>query len=137
MQFQDVSGKAISGSSIQRDSKLKKFRQFQARKFRQGIFSHLQPRQFQPVRGMSTPGKEVMAYFTESHFYLGHSTHFQIKKFLENQQQAIPGTANEENTMLGKTIPGNYRKCNIKKKIIRQFQESQLQTTLPQAIPGM
>ena len=32
------------------------------------------------------------------------------KKFLESQQQAIPGKANPGNTMLGKTIPGNYRK---------------------------
>ena len=75
--------------------------------------------------------------------------HLKIKKFLESQQQAIPGKANLGNTMLGKTIPGNYRKCNSEEKFLgnlrkynyiqcnyRQSQAKKFESKDFQEIPG-
>ena len=123
---------AIVGNSNQCNYRIFQARQFQAipgkgirykkipDNFRQDIlgmaFSRLTPRRFQSFRGKLIAGTEVTGNSREHNSWLGNSTHVPIKKFLESQQQAISGKANPKNTMLGKTIPGNYKKRNSKKK---------------------
>ena len=78
-------------------------------KARKGKSRPSKGRQILARQGKARQGKEITGNSREHNSWLGHFTHFQRKKFLERQQQAIGEKANPGNTMLNKTIPGKYR----------------------------